>query len=202
MTEDKKLSGAEYEKKLLDAEQKAVNDPLDVHAAMVKYYIPRLKGQLNNMSKKQILTLATDLTGSSFNQQSDVNKLLVLTKDMGLSAVRRVFTGAIVNPFDEVELNITLDKEKRLFVLFDSLLTNKYLNCIATGLSEAGPEKKQELEDFILHSVDVNGTIFKKRDRVEKDAFFTANKLLCSKFLMILVTTAEFRDKKEKEQNG
>ena len=124
---NKTLTPREYEQKLLEIENKPATDPLDVHAAMVKYYIPRLKGQIVAMSKKQLITLATDLSGSSYNEDSDVRKLIVMTKDMGLKAVQRVINGVIVNPFDEIELSLTVDKEKRLFVLFDSLLTNKYL---------------------------------------------------------------------------
>lgn len=199
---NKTLTPEEYEQKLLEIENKPEKtDPLDVHAAMVKYYIPRLKMVFDELSKKQILTMATDLAGSTHNSQVDVNKIITMSKDLGLKALQRVICGAIINPFDEIDLNLTLDKEKRLFVLFDSLLTNKYLNCIAKGLSEAGENKKQELEDFILHSLDVNSTIFKKREKIEKDGFLMANKMLCSKFLMILVTTTEFKNK-ENEKNG
>jgi hypothetical protein len=194
---NKKLTPEEYEQKLLEVE-KAPSDPLDVHAAMVKYYIPRFKIQVGHLSKKQLLTLATDLAGSSYNESSDVNKILHMSKDLGLSALQRVLVGAIVNPFDEIELRLNFEKEKNLFVLFDSLLTNKYLNCIAVGLSQAGENKKQELEEFILHKLDTNNTLFKKRANVEKDAFLTGNKLLCSKFLMLFVKISETKEKEEK----
>lgn len=194
------LTPAEYEQKLLELENKPANEPLDVHAAMVKYYIPRLKAQIVAMSKKQLIILATDLAGSSYNDDADIRKIIVMTKDMGLGAVQRVINGVIVNPFDEIELRLTVEKEKNLFTLFDSLLTNKYLNCLANGLSQAGDNKKQELADFILHKIDINSREFKKRIRVETDCFFTSNALLCSKYLMILVKTNEFREKEK--QNG
>lgn len=197
---NKTLTPEEYEQKLLEVE-KNPNDPLDVHAAMVRYYIPRLKIQIDNLSKKQLLTMVTDLAGSSYNEQSDVNKITFMSKDLGLGALQRVLTGAIVNPFDEIELKLNFDKERKLFQLFDSLLTNKYFSCIAVGNVKAGENKKQELEDFILHKLDTNSTIFKKRTQAEKDSFFTAHKLLCSKFLMIYVKTLEFRNKENKE-NG
>jgi len=194
------LTPEEYEAKLLEIENKPEKtDPLDVHAAMVKYYIPRLKIQIGNLSKKQLLTMVTDLAGSSYNDESDVNKILAMSKDLGLGALQRVLTGAIVNPFDEIELKLSFDKEKRLFQLFDSLLTNKYFNCLVVGLSNAGENKKQELEDFILHKIDTNSTLFKKRTAAEKDSFFTSNKLLCSKFLMILVKTNEYREREINE---
>jgi hypothetical protein len=121
----------------------------------------------------------------------------VLSKDMGLNAVQRVFTGAIVNPFDEVELNIHIDKEQRLFTLFDSLLTNKYFNNIAEAelKMQENPGYKPEIEDIIKHKIDVNSSAFKKRARVEKDAFFTSEKLLFSKFSMIYETLREFKAK-------
>lgn len=194
---NKILTADEYEQKLLEIEEKP-NDPLDVHAAMVKYYIPRFKIQVGHLSKKQLLTLATDLAGSLYNESSDVNKILHMSKDLGLNALQRVLIGAIVNPFDEIELRLNFDKEKNLFVLFDSLLTNKYLNCIAIGLSESGENKKQELEEFVLHKLDTSSTLFKKRANVEKDAFFTANKLLCSKYLMLFVKISETKEKENK----
>jgi hypothetical protein len=198
---NKTLTPEEYEAKLLEIENKPQQtDPLDVHAAMVKYYIPRLKIQINNLSKKQLLTMVTDLAGSSYNSQTDVNKIQVMAKDLGLGALQRVLTGAIVNPFDEKEINLHFDKEKKLFQLFDSLLTNKYFQCLIVGLTESGENKKQELEEFILHKLDTNSKEFKKRIQAEKDSFLTANKLLCSKFLMILSVTQKFREK-EKE-NG
>lgn len=195
---NKQLTPEEYEQKLLELEAKPEKtDPLDVHAAMVKYYIPRLRMNINELSKKQLLTLAQDLAGSSYNDQKDVNKIITMTKDLGLGATQRVLSGVIFNPFDEVELKLSFEKEKNLFVLFDSLLTNKYLNLLAKGLAEAAdPTKKQELEDFILHKIDTNGTLFKKRQKIEKDGFFMANKLLCSKYLMILVKTKEVMEKK------
>lgn len=196
---NKTLTPEEYEQKLLELENKPEQtDPLDVHAAMVKYYIPRLKIQIGNMSKKQFLLMATDLAGSSYNNPSDVNKILHMSKDLGLSSLQRVLTGAIVNPFNEIELKLNFEKEKKLFQLFDSLLTNKYLNCIAVGLSQAGENKKQELEDFILHKINTNDSLFKKRANVEKDGFFTANKLLCSKYLMLFVKISESKEKEEK----
>jgi hypothetical protein len=199
---NKTLTPEEYEAKLLEIENKPQTDPLDVHAAMVKYYIPRFKIQVNNLSKKQLLTLALDLAGSSYNDQSDVNKIIAMSKDLGLSALQRVLVGAIVNPFDEIEIKLNFDKEKKLFQLFDSLLTNKYFNCIAIGNLEAGENKKQELEDFILHKIDTNSTIFKKRTQAEKDSFFTGNKLLCSKFLIFYVKTLEFRNKEKNENTN
>jgi hypothetical protein len=198
---NKTLSPKEYEEKLLEIENRPEkNNPLDVHAAMIKYYIPKIKNNLIAMSKKQIITMALNLSGNQeFNNSNDVKKLIVMTKDLGLKAVQRVFCGVIINPFDEVELNLTVDKEKRLFVLFDSLLTNKYLNCLAKGLSEASENKKQELEEFILHEIKASDTLFKKLTKIEKDSFFIANKMLCSKYLIFLVKTSEFR---EKEANG
>ena len=198
---NKTLTPEEYEQKLLQLEQKPTEDPLDGPAAIVKLYIPRFKIQLNNMSKKQIITLALDLSGSSYNYQEDINKIVPMSKDLGLSSLQRVIAGVVANPFDEIELKLNFEKEKKLFQLFDSLLTNKYFNCLIVGLGQAAEGKKrQELEDFILHSLDVNGTIFKKRSQVEKYAFFSANKLLCSKFLMLFVKINETREK-EKE-NG
>lgn len=196
---NKKLTPQEYEQKLLELEQKPTEDPLDGPAAIVKLYIPRFKIQLSNMSKKQIITLALDLAGSSYNVQEDINKIVVMSKDLGLSALQRVVAGVIANPFDEVELKLNFDKEKKLFQLFDSLLTNKYFNCLIVGLGQANEGKKrQELEDFILHKIDVNDNVFKKRSQVEKDSFLTANKLLSSKFLMLFITMERQREKENK----
>lgn len=192
---NKQLTPQEYEQKLLDLEANPTkNDPMDVHAAMFKYYNPRFQGQLNFMSKKQILQLASDLVGSSYNQKADINKIITLSKDLGISALKRVVAGVVENPLAEVELSLTNDKEKRLFTLFDSLLTNKYFNCIQTGLQEQAknPEIKHELEDFIIHTLDLNSSDFKKREKQEKDGFFTGNKLLCSKYIMLMVSQNEY----------
>lgn len=195
---NKTLTPEEYEQKLLQLEQNPTEDPLDGPAAIVKLYIPRFKIQLNNMSKKQIITLATDLAGSSYNSQADVNKITFMAKDLGLGALQRVVVGVVANPFDETELKLNFDKEKKLFQLFDSLLTNKYFNCLIVGLGQAAEGKKrQELEDFIIHNLDLNSKEFKKREQVEKDSFLTSNKLLSSKYLMMFVTMEKLRKEKE-----
>jgi|ERR1700722_1424936 len=199
---NKNLTPAEYEQKLLELEQKPTEDPLDGPAAIVKLYIPRFKIQIGNMSKKQIVTLAMDLAGSSHNNQTDVNKIPAMCKDLGLGALQRVIAGVVANPFDEIELNLHFDKEKKLFQVFDSLLTNKYFNCIIVGLNQANEGKqRQELEDFILHNLDLNSSDFKKRTQVEKDSFLTGNKVLCSKYLMIYIKMERIRKEKE-EKNG
>lgn len=212
-----KLNPREYEQKLLDLENNPnKNEPLDVHAAMFGYYNPRFQGQLNFMSKKQILNLAMDLAGSSYNEKVDVNKIITMSKDLGLSALKRVIAGVIENPLAEKELRLTNEKEQKLFVLFDSLLTNKYYNCISKGLEDQGKdfEKKLELEDFIVHNINTNDKSFQKREKVEKDGFFTGNKLLCSKFLMMMITQQKYLEEnpkvleeldkltKENEKNG
>lgn len=178
-----------YEKRLLEIEEGKTSDPLDVHAGMFKYYNPRFQGQLNYMSKKQIINLATSLAGNSNNLQSDVNKIISLSKDIGLNALRKIVAGVVEHPLAEIELKLSVEKEAKLFVLFDSLLTNKYYTCIKNGLEEQAknPDKKIELEDFIKHNSDFNSREFKKRDKVEKDGFFTGNKLLCSKTIMWMV---------------
>jgi hypothetical protein len=191
---EKKLTQDEYEKRLLEIEADKTSDPLDVHAGLFKYYNPRFQGQLNYMSKKQILNLATSLAGSKNNAQSDVNKIITMSKDIGLNALRKIVAGTIEHPLAKVDLTLPIEKEAKLFVLFDSLLTNKYYTCIKNGLEEQklNPERKIELEDFITHSIDLNSREFKKREKVEKDGFFTGNKLLCSKTIMWLVIQNEY----------
>jgi hypothetical protein len=171
---------------------------------MFKYYNPRFKIQVNNMSKKQLLTLATSLAGAPANLQSDVNKIISFSKDLGSSALKKIIAGVIEHPLAEVNLNLTIEKEAKLFVLFDSLLTNKYYNCIKVGLEDLkqNPEKKVELEDFIVHNIKMDSSEFKKRAQVEKDGFFTGNKLLCSKTVMWMVTESEYTKKMLKEQKN
>jgi len=199
---EKKITPQQYEKRLLEIESDKTSDPLDVHAGMFKYYNPRFKIQVNNMSKKQLLTLATSLAGSPNNVQSDINKIITMSKDFGTSALKKIIAGVIEHPLAEVDLRLTIEKEAKLFVLLDSLLTNKYYTCIKKGLEDLklNPEKKVELEDFIVHNVNMESREFKKRDQVEKDGFFTGNKLLCSKTVMWMVTESEYTKKMLKEQ--
>lgn len=204
MTDFKNLTAFEFEQRLMNrVNNQSEGDPLDSCAAMFKFFIPRFKGQLNNMSKKQIIKMTLDLCSSEFNQQSDVNKIIPISKDLGLNALIKVVAAAIESPLFEVDVSFPFKNESNLFQLIDGLLTNKYFSCLKRAKEEQieNPEKKVEIENLIAHNVNIESKEFKKREKVEKDGFFTGNKLLFSKFYMMLIMT-ENLSLKEQEKNG
>lgn len=186
-------SATDVEKVLIDREieaQKKVQDPLDTHATMFFLYFPRFTSQLQFMSKKELIKLARTLSGSEHNKIEDINKIDAISKDINTNGVLRVITSVIEHPLQEVKFTLMSKKESKLFDLFDGLLTNKYYNSIKSNIEANNPEdKKVEIEDVIKHTF--NKSEFKSRKHVEKDAFATANKLLASKYLMMLVTFLE-----------
>lgn len=188
-------SADEVQREMIERElaaQKAEGNPLDAHAQLFFLYNPRLVGQTNFMSKKQLILLMQTIVGSEYNTKDKVAEMTRVADGINLKGLRRVITSVVEHPLNEDKINLMSDKEKKLFHLFDELIINKYYNCIKVGL-----EKKREdddsikqIEDVVLHTHDTKK--FQKRKQVEKDAFATANKLLASKCLMILVTTMEY----------
>lgn len=190
-----KLSPVEFEQQLLNqVNEQTPGDPLDVHAAMFKYYNPRFQGQLNWMSKKEIVKLAMDVAGCEFNKNEDINKIAAFSKDLGLKALQRVIGGVVEHPLADIDLKLTVELEKKLFILLDSLLTNKYYNFQVRGLElqKENPDKKLELNDIVVHNLDMNSKEFQKLKKVQKDAFITANNLLHSKFWMMRITHDQY----------
>lgn len=185
-----KYSDNEIEQLLIERELENT-DPLDVHAAMFKFYIPRFKGQINFLSKKQFQLMMTDLAGSEFNKDEDVRKITALSNGLNLNAINRVARSVIESPFLEEEFKLKNEKEEKLFRLFDDLLTNKYYSCLKDYLDKNGTKKEDEAETFIKHKIDLHSKAFQSRERVEKDAFVTASQLLTSKYLMIFTKTTE-----------
>lgn len=193
-------SPEELEKQLLERQNTADYNPLDSQAAMFHLYIPRFQGQLNFMSKKEMQTLIFDLAASEYNKPTDVNKLLTLSKAMNIKGLKRTIAAVIESPLQDENIKLLSKQEMKLFTLFDGLLTNKYFNCIKTGLEEKAKNNEfvEEIETIIKHNIDTQNSRFKARKDCEKDAFNTGNKLLSAKFLMIMITHDEHVEKMEK----
>ncbi len=206
--ENRKLSPTEYEKAQIDREfTKGEYQPLDVAASLFFMYNPRLKGQLNFMSLKQLKVLMVDLAGCEYNADSEVNKLLVLAKPLNLNGLRRTIATVIESPLQEGELNLLNAQEQKLFTFFDGLLANKFFSCLKSGLELKSLDSNavNDLDDMIKHKIDTQSWQFRRREMVEKDAFSTASKVLSCKFLMVMMTQREIEEKelKEKEkENG
>lgn len=177
----------------LESQQKPDDNPLNAHAQLFYLYNPRFQGQLNFMSSKQLVKLAIDLAGSEYNKQEDVDYIATLTQDMNKKGLLRVIMGVVEHPLNDVQVKLMNKKEQKLFHLFDDLLVNKYMTCIQKGMEKMTEDNNavKQVEDVIIHLVDTTSNEFQKRERVEKDAFATGNKLLASKFLMMLVTFLE-----------
>ena len=204
MTDKQKLSDLadiikpeEIERAMIEKElqsQKIENDPLDTHAQLFFLYNPRFQGQLNFMSKKQCINLMLNLAGSPFNDPSETKKLAAVSNGMNLKGLQRVIAATIEHPLSKETMKLLSAKEQKLFQVFDSLLTNKYYESIKVGLEvkEKDNEAIKDLEDVIKHDIDTTSKAFTSRDEVEKDGFSTANKLLASKFLMMMSSAMDF----------
>lgn len=184
---NRKLSSAEYELQQLEREfAKGNHEPLDVTATLFYMYNPRFQGQLNFMSLKQLKILMVDLAGSEANKDSDVNKVLVLSKSINLKGLRRVITGVVESPLQEGELHLLGPQEKKLFELLDGLFTNKYYSCLKSAVEVKLEDNKvmNDLDEIIKHKINIQSKEFQKREQVEKDAFHTGSKVLACKYLM------------------
>lgn len=166
--------------------QSAALDPLDTHAQLFYFFNPRFQNTISFLSKKQLILLMGTLAGSEHNKVEDVSKIYKLASKFTLKSLARVVRSAIDHPLEEITLHGK--QEEKLFQLFDSLLANKYYTCIQKGMEkkEADPESVKQIEDVILHTHNIKE--FNKRIHAEKDAFAIGNKLLASKFLMMLTT--------------
>lgn len=179
----------QVEQAMVQKELKARNaaaDPLDTHAQMFYFFNPRFQSTVAFLSKKQLINLMLTLAGSEFNKSEDVSKIVKLASTFSLKSLARVVKSTIDHPLEEITLHGK--QEEKLFQLFDSLLANKYYTCIQKGMEkkESDPESVKQIEDVILHNYDIKA--FEKRIYAEKDAFAIGNKLLASKFLMMLTT--------------
>lgn len=189
------------------ASQKQEANPLDTHAQLFFLYNPRFQSQLQFMSNKQLLNLAQSLTGSEHNKIEDVGYISTLGKTINKKGLIRTIGAVIEHPLSDTLVKLMNKKEQTLFHLIDELLINKYMTCIQKGMEKrhAGDESIKLIEDVIIHTLNMKE--FNGRSQVEKDAFATGNKLLCSKFLMMLVTYLEEQKRieaieKEKESES
>lgn len=202
---DQKLpSPKQVEEIMLQKDKQAAKEtnPLDSHASFFYLYIFRFHQQIKFMSKKQLLRLVRSLVGSPYTQELDVNKLLRIGNTLNLNSLIRTIGNSVEFPLNEKEIKTFSAKEKEFFHLMDNLIADKYVGCIE---EIKDPKDVKVIQDVIKHSHDEKE--FKKREQVEKDAFSTANQLLCSKTLLIQYTVLEELKtqedkKKEGETNG
>jgi hypothetical protein len=202
MSELKIPSAAQVEDIMIEkdkvSESKA--DPLDSHATFFYLYMFRFKQQIKLMSKKELARLMDSLVSSEYVKNEDVVALLNLPDSLNLNSVIRVITNAVEFPLNEKAIKSMSKKEKKAFELMDNLLAEKYV----TALEKLeNPKDVKVISDIIKHSFDEKE--FNKRKDVEKDAFATANQLICSKTLLIQYTVLEQvkieEDKKKDEKN-
>lgn len=182
------------------ASQKKDDNPLNTHAQLFFLYNPRFQSQLEFLSNKQMIKLMQSLAGSTYNKSEDVSRLASLSNNINKKGLWRVIAAVIEHPLNDAPFSLMSSKEQKLFHHFDSLLTNKYFNCIQAGMEKQAenPEAIRQVEDVIIHTLDTTSKEFTKRTAAEKDSFATANKLLASKFLMLLVTYLEEQERIQK----
>ncbi len=141
------------------------------------------------------------LVGSEFTSKTEVNKLLNLSATLNNGSILRVINNAVEFPLNEKDIKSMSKKEKKAFELMDGLLAEKYVTCLE---KLENPKDVKVISDIIKHSHDEKE--FNKRKEVEKDAFATANQLICSKTLLIQYTVLEQvkieEDKKKEEINA
>ena len=199
-------TGSQVEEIMLEKDKIADSkaDPLDSHATFFYMYMFRFKQQIKLMSKKELIKLMDSLVGSEFTSTTEVSKLLSLTNGLNLNSIIRVITNAVEFPLNETAIKSMSKKEKKTFELMDGLLAEKYVTCLE---KLEDPKNVKVISDIIKHTH--NDKEFNKRKDVEKDAFATANQLICSKTLLIQYTVLEQvkieEDKKktlEGETNG
>lgn len=201
MSEEKLPSAEQVEAVMLEKEKTSKSDPLDTHATFFYFYIFRFKQQLNMMSKKELVRLINSLVGSEFNKEIEIKRLLRLVDGLNLNSIHRALINVVEFPLNEKEIKSMSKNEKEVFDLMDSLIAEKYVSCLE---SANNIDEKTTVQDIIKHLFDEKE--FKKRKNVEKDAFATANQLICSKTLLIQHTVLEQikfeEEKKKEEENG
>ncbi len=200
MTDLKIPTASQVEEVMLEKDKVAESkhDPLDSHATFFYMYMHRFKQQIKIMTKKELLKLMNSLVGSEFVKQEDVNTLLNLSTGLNLNSVIRVIVNAVEFPLNENAIKSMSKKERKAFEMMDNLLADKYV----TALEKLeDPKQVKVISDIIKHSH--NEKEFNKRKDVEKDAFATANQLICSKTLLIQYTVLEqVKIEEEKKKEG
>lgn len=185
----------EVEKVMVEREKMA-HKALDGYAQFFTLYIHRFREQLKMMSKKQLLTLCSSLSGSQYNKSLDLKRLLKVGQNMNLNSLIRTIGNVVENPLNEEEFKTFNDREREFFILLENLLTEKYIASI-----ENVKEVREgfTIQDIIQHSFTEKD--FNKRSVLEKDAFSTANQLLFGKYSMMHYTVLEELTKKEGEKS-
>ena len=196
-------TGSEVEQIMIDKDKMSESkaDPLDSHATFFYLYMFRFKQQIKLMNKKELVRLIDSLVGSEFIKLADKNLLLSLANSLNTNSIVRVITNAVEFPLNETAIKSMSKKEKKAFELMDGLLANKYVSSLE---KLEDPKSVKVISDIIKHAHDEKE--FNKRKDVEKDAFATANQLICSKTLLIQYTVLEQvkieEDKKKEEIDG
>lgn len=188
MSELKIPTASEVEEVMLEKDKVAESkhDPLDSHATFFYMYMFRFKQQIKFMAKKELIRLMDSLVGSEFVKKEDISQLLNITATLNNGSILRVIKNAVEFPLNEKEIKSMSKKEKKAFDLMDGLLAEKYVTCLE---KLENPKDVKVISDIIKHSH--NEKEFNKRKDVEKDAFATANQLICSKTLLIQYTVLE-----------
>lgn len=200
MSELKIPTASQVEEVMLEKDKvsEAKHDPLDSHATFFYMYMFRFKQQIKLMSKKELTKLIDSLVGSEFTSKVETSKLLSLVAGLNLNSIIRVITNAVEFPLNETAIKSMSKKEKTSFELMDGLLAEKYV----TSLEKLeDPKSAKVISDIIKHTF--SDKEFNKRRDVEKDAFATANQLICSKTLLIQYTVLEqVKIEEEKKKDG
>lgn len=172
---------------------------LDGRAQLFALYIPRLKGQLNFMSKKQLVILATDLCKSEHTKDADVSKAISLTKNLNLNSLIRTIGNVIESPLHEHVIKQMSKGEKKFFDALEELLAQKYVTYVMNYINNPpqGENAPKTIEELVTYSPDKKK--FDKREQVEKDSYATANQILLTKTLMMQHTLLEYLNENAKE---
>jgi hypothetical protein len=174
---------------------------LDGRAQMFALYMPRLKGQMNFMSKKQLIKFATHLCKSEHTKDEDVNKAMSIIDKLNLNSIRRVIGNVIESPLNEQEIKTFSVKEKNVFDMLEELLSQKYVTYIMNYINNPPKEGEtpRQIQELVTY---LPKYLFNKNiEQVEKDAFATANQIMLTKTLMMQHTLLEYLNSEEAKKN-
>lgn len=195
-----RLPTPEEVEKIMIQRELETNKALDGRAQLFALYMPRLKGQLNFMSKKQLVTLTTDLCKSEHTKNEDINRALNLTKNLNLNSLIRTIGNVIESPLHEHVIKQMSKTEKKLFDELEELFAQKYVTYVMNYVNNPPKEETttpRAIEELVTYLPEKKA--FDKREKVEKDAFATANQILLTKTLMMQHTLLEYLNENAKE---
>jgi len=198
MSNPKPLTPEEYEKKALSHE--GSDHPMNAHAFYFHVYSERMKQELRDLSKKELLVILKMLAQSKYSQKEHITKLLKLGDGLNLNSISRTINNVVQSPLNDEPVTTQSNKEMDFFVVMSDLFMLKYRK----SLDDFDNTKTAYTNDDIVEHLHTEKE-FKKLNDKQQSLFNVINQVLFSKTVMMKYTEEEFLKKlaeeKEKE-NG